>query len=129
MKVAGARVCVYEDKYLLTVRELIGRYAAQEFDSTNSFYSGAPGRIMRARARLQNNIDTAWSAMSPPIVTIITDSEGRFEFHGPLPASIGLFCFAGRSNGNGIERIRWAVSENQFPESNRMLLTDENRLR
>lgn len=124
---SGARILIYDRDYLARVSEVIQRYSRQEFDQTNSFYAGAPSRIMRAKARMYDNIDTAWNSMSPPVAEVVADSEGRFEYRGMLPTMIGVYCFVRKKTPQDAERIRWALLQEQFASDRRMLLTEFNR--
>jgi hypothetical protein len=129
VKVSGANVMFYDADYLVTARETIVRYANQDFDTTNNFYAGAPGRIMRAKFRLQNNVDLAWSSLTQPVAIVVADADGRFEHTGPLPQNIGIYCDAGRRTRGDLERIRWALTESQFTAPSRMIMTNDNRLK
>jgi hypothetical protein len=124
---SGAQILIYDRDYLARVSEVIENYSRQEFDQTNSFYAGAPGRIMRAKTRMHENIDTAWNSMSPPIAVIVADSEGRFEHRGMLPTKIGVYCFVRKKTPQFAERIRWALLQEQFTSDRWMLLTEFNR--
>jgi hypothetical protein len=129
IKVAGGSILIFDAAYLASVHKLLVEYADQHFELFNSVYAGAPGRIFRAKFKLQDNLDIAWSNLAKPLQIITTDADGRFEFRGQLPARLGLYCEAGRRTSADIERIRWAVLEEQFPDPSRLILSNKNRLK
>jgi hypothetical protein len=130
LKGAGTQVMIYDAAYLTSARKIITDYSNQQqmFDTANVSYGGAPGRIMRAKRRLRDHMDDSWRTLSKPVATVITDADGKFEFRGRLPATIGVYCLGGKNTFGDLERFRWAVTEDEINDPQRIILSNANRL-
>ena len=129
IKASGVQILVYDASQLASARATILAYERTQYDVLSQTYLGLPSTVMRARLRIQAGVDSSWAQLGPPVATIVTDAEGRFEIQAKLPERLGIYCEADSKIFGENEPHRWAVTEDESQEPGRIILSNLNMLR
>lgn len=129
IRASGVRVLFYDAAQLASARATILEYERTQFDAVSQTYPGLPSTMMRARVRIQGEVDSSWARLGTPVAAAVTDAEGRFELQANLPERLGIYCEADPKIFGENERHRWAVTEDEAQEPGRIILSNLNMLR